>query len=94
VNATATDTSIQPFQVDIPQSDLDDLIDRLARVRWPDEPAGAGWTHGVPLDFVRELADHCSLLPVELGLLAPRLDLTGAPMTFLVVCQSLPRTDP
>lgn len=32
----SADTAIQPFRVDVPQADLDDLHDRLARVRWPD----------------------------------------------------------
>jgi epoxide hydrolase-like protein len=29
-------TDIHPFQIDIPQADLDDLQERLARTRWPD----------------------------------------------------------
>ena len=29
--------AITPFRVEIPQTDLDDLRDRLGRVRWPDE---------------------------------------------------------
>jgi hypothetical protein len=33
---------IRPFRVDIPQADLDDLDDRLARTRWPDELSGVG----------------------------------------------------
>jgi len=49
---------LQPFQVDIPQADLDDLRDRLARTRWPDELDGAGWSYGVPLDHVRELVAY------------------------------------
>ncbi len=49
---------IQPFRVDIAQADLDDLDERLARVRWPDEPPGAEWSYGVPLGYVRELVDH------------------------------------
>jgi hypothetical protein len=28
------DVSIQPFRIEIPQADLDDLADRLARTRW------------------------------------------------------------
>jgi pimeloyl-ACP methyl ester carboxylesterase len=58
---TTTDragTEVQPFQVDIPDSALDDLRDRLARTRWPDELPGAGWTYGVPLGFLQELAEY------------------------------------
>ena len=45
------------FSVNVPQADLDDLHDRLARTRWPDELPGAGWEYGIPLDRVRHLAD-------------------------------------
>jgi hypothetical protein len=44
-----TDTEIRPFRIDIPQPDLDDLHDRLARTRWPDELPGVGWSRSVPL---------------------------------------------
>lgn len=59
---------IRPFRVDIPQSDVDDLADRLTRVRWADElpheevvaggqdvPAPPGWQYGVPLSYVKPL---------------------------------------
>jgi pimeloyl-ACP methyl ester carboxylesterase len=49
---------ISPFRVDVPQADLDDLRDRLARTRWPDELPGAGWDYGIPLDYTRELAGY------------------------------------
>ena len=52
------DTAIQPFRIDIPQADLDDLHDRLARTRWPDELPGVDWDRGVPLDYLKELADY------------------------------------
>jgi microsomal epoxide hydrolase len=50
--------AIQPFRIDIAQADLDDLRDRLARTRWPDQLAGVGWDYGIPLDYVRELAEY------------------------------------
>ena len=53
-----SDTSIRPFRVDVPQADLDDLRDRLTRTRWPDEVAGAGWSRGVPVGYLRELAEY------------------------------------
>ncbi|WP_214410867.1 epoxide hydrolase family protein [Sphaerisporangium fuscum] len=49
---------IRPFRVDIPQEQLDDLRDRLARTRWPDEPPGSGWSYGVSPGRVRELAEY------------------------------------
>ena len=42
----------------MPQEDLDDLLGRVARTRWPDELDDAGWDYGVPGRYVRELADH------------------------------------
>ncbi|WP_106399223.1 epoxide hydrolase family protein [Actinocorallia populi] len=49
---------IRPFRIDIPQADLDDLRDRLARTRWSRELPGEGWSRGVPVAYLRELADH------------------------------------
>ncbi|MQY08934.1 epoxide hydrolase family protein [Actinomadura macrotermitis] len=49
---------IKPFRLDVPQADLDDLADRLARTRWPDELPDAGWDYGIPLARVRELAER------------------------------------
>ena len=49
---------IRPFTIEIPQADLDDLQDRLARTRWPDELPDVGWDYGVPMRFVRSLADR------------------------------------
>ena len=48
-------TEIRPFRIDIPQADLGDLNDRLARTRWPDELPGVGWSRGVPLSYLQEL---------------------------------------
>jgi len=58
MTVVADDARVQAFRVDVPQDDLDDLRDRLARTRWPDEVAGAEWGYGVPLAFVRDLAEH------------------------------------
>jgi epoxide hydrolase len=53
-----SDTTIRPFRIEIPQADLDDLRDRLHRTRWPDELPGVGWTRGVPLGYLKELAAY------------------------------------
>ena len=53
-----SDTTIRPFRIDVPQADLDDLRDRLARTRWPDELPGVGWSRGVPLAYLKELAAY------------------------------------
>ena len=49
---------IRPFVVDVPQATLDDLRERLARTRWPDEVEQAGWDYGVPLAYLRELVEY------------------------------------
>ncbi|WP_227838534.1 epoxide hydrolase family protein [Nocardia aurantia] len=51
-------TAIHPFRIDIPQSRLDDLADRLRRTLWPDELPGVGDGYGVPGDRVRGLAKY------------------------------------
>ncbi|MFI9452222.1 epoxide hydrolase family protein [Amycolatopsis sp. NPDC052450] len=64
-------TEIKPFRIDVPQAELDDLADRLARVRWANElpadqvtdgvqrgPVTPGWEYGVPLDYVRRLVSY------------------------------------
>ncbi|MGW6950010.1 epoxide hydrolase family protein [Streptomyces xanthophaeus] len=50
--------NIDPFRINIPQSDLDDLNERLDRTRWPDEIPGASWDYGIPGDYLRELAQY------------------------------------
>ncbi len=52
------DSEIRPFRIEIPQADLDDLRERLARTRWPDQLPGAGWDYGIPLEYVQELAEY------------------------------------
>ena len=49
---------IRPFRVEIPQAELDDLRERLDRTRWPAEGPGEGWSRGVPVGYLRELAGY------------------------------------
>jgi pimeloyl-ACP methyl ester carboxylesterase len=51
-------TEIGEFRIAIPQEALDDLHDRLNRTRWPSEIPGLGWERGVPLHYLRRLADY------------------------------------
>ena len=46
-----------PFRIDVPQSALEDLAERLRRTRWPDAVAGGGWTYGIDDEYARKLAD-------------------------------------
>jgi epoxide hydrolase len=52
------DTGIHPFRVEVPEADVDDLHERLARTRWPDELPGGGWSRGVPLAHLEELIGY------------------------------------
>jgi epoxide hydrolase len=58
--ADQSKAQIQTFLIDIPQTDLDDLYDRLARTHWPDELPGVGWDYGVPLDYIKKLSEYWS----------------------------------
>ncbi len=49
---------ILPFRIEVPQADLDELADRLARTRWAAELPGAPWARGVPGAYLRDLAEH------------------------------------
>jgi epoxide hydrolase len=62
---------IREFRIDVTQSDLDDLQERLARTRWANElppesregggqpgPVPPGWEYGVPLDYVKALVEY------------------------------------
>ena len=51
-------TEIKPFRIDIPDHELDDLKSRLANTRWPDRETPEDWSQGIPLAYVRELADY------------------------------------
>lgn len=48
---------VRPFPIDVPQADLDDLLERLARTRLPRQLPG-DWARGVTCDYLRELIDH------------------------------------
>lgn len=52
------DDAIRRFRIDIPQAALDDLRYRLDHARWPDELPGTGWSRGVPVDYLKDLAGY------------------------------------
>lgn len=47
-----------PFRIDVPQAVLDDLRERLARTRWPDEPQAAPWRYGTDLAWMQDVCNH------------------------------------
>src|SRR6266511_306345 len=54
----SSDTQIRPFRIDIPAADLDDLKTRLARTRWPEAPGADDWSRGVPLSYLKDIAQY------------------------------------
>ena len=51
-------TDITPFQIAIPESDLDDLRTRLEHTRWPESEVVDDWTQGIPLSYLKEVCDY------------------------------------
>ncbi|MBF6172178.1 epoxide hydrolase family protein [Nocardia blacklockiae] len=69
-------TDISPFRIDIPQSDLDYLHDRLTHARWAAALPGAGWERGIPPADLRELAEYWR---TEFDWRAQEAELNAAP---------------
>src|SRR5918995_4860494 len=53
-------SAVRPFRIEVPDAQLDDLRDRLKRTRWPDEIGESSWDYGVPLAYVKKLAERWS----------------------------------
>jgi pimeloyl-ACP methyl ester carboxylesterase len=49
---------VTPFTIAIPEAEIEDLKDRLARTRWPDTIPGSGWTHGIDLTWTKDMAAY------------------------------------
>jgi microsomal epoxide hydrolase len=54
----SSDEAITPFRVEVPEAVLDDLRDRLARTRWPDQIPGSGWGYGTDLAYLQDLCEY------------------------------------
>ena len=55
---TNTNTDIRPFHIEIPQADLDDLRDRLARTRYAPAAPGDSWDYGTPESYLRVMVER------------------------------------
>ena len=55
---TEESTPIESFRIDIDQSELDDLQQRLAMVRWPEKEPVDDWSQGVPLGYLAQVCDY------------------------------------
>ncbi|WP_342000526.1 epoxide hydrolase 1 [Microbacterium sp. LWH7-1.2] len=53
-NATTPTAAIRPFRIDVPQTDLDDLADRLSRTRLPQPAPSDDWESGTPNGYLAE----------------------------------------
>ncbi len=49
---------VRPFTVAIPDAEIEDLKQRLARTRWPNPETVADWSQGVRLDHAKSLIDY------------------------------------
>jgi len=50
--------NVRSFKLQVPSATLDDLRNRLANTRWPDEIQGAGWQYGSNLAYMKELISY------------------------------------
>lgn len=49
---------MQPFKIDVPQTVLDDLQQRLVHTRFTDELPDSGWDYGTNLSYMKELIHY------------------------------------
>jgi pimeloyl-ACP methyl ester carboxylesterase len=49
---------LTPFRVEFPDSELEELRDRVRRARWPEKETVDDWSQGVPLGWLRELCRY------------------------------------
>jgi pimeloyl-ACP methyl ester carboxylesterase len=49
------DEQVTPFRIEVPQADVDDLRERLARTRFAPAVPGDSWDYGTPEAYLREM---------------------------------------
>ncbi|WP_442930000.1 epoxide hydrolase family protein [Mycolicibacterium sp. BiH015] len=54
----ASDGTITPFLIEVPDAEISDLRRRLTSVRWPEPATVDDWSQGVPLRYLQGLADY------------------------------------
>lgn len=50
--------TVKPFKIDVQQTVLDDLQNRLRQTRWPDAPDNIGWKYGTDPVFLKSLVAY------------------------------------
>src|SRR5262245_39512649 len=56
--SSAMSSEVTPFRIEVPDAELRDLRERLARTRWPEREPVDDWSQGVPLDYLQELCAY------------------------------------
>jgi pimeloyl-ACP methyl ester carboxylesterase len=50
--------AITPFRIETPEAELEALRARIRATRWPEKETPDDWSQGIPLAYVRELAQY------------------------------------
>src|SRR5215203_2903471 len=56
--ASRADEAIVPFKINVPDSVLRDLKERLARTRFPDQLQNVGWDYGTDPAYLKSLVEY------------------------------------
>ena len=48
----------EPMQISLGGPALEDLRDRIGRIRWPEQPAELGWEYGADVAYLQELCEY------------------------------------
>jgi epoxide hydrolase len=56
--STSDSSVISPFSIEVPQAELDDLADRLARTRLPRPAPGDDWDYGTPNHYLAAMVEQ------------------------------------
>ena len=51
-------SSVQPFIIDIPNSKLAQIRERVSAYPWHEAPVGSGWEYGTEINYMREFCDY------------------------------------
>ncbi len=47
-----------PFKIDIPETTINQILDRVRQFEWPDAPEGGGWAYGTDLATMKDIVEH------------------------------------
>ena len=54
----AMSQTLQPFRLHVADTAIDDLRERLARTRFPDQAPGEPWAYGTDVAYLQGLVDY------------------------------------